>query len=132
MYQYIGYVEIRGVKGYMWLLGRRLYLKTTWRPRDTYYLGTLPNLLTAAARLKKLAPKPVDIRHALAAVAKALKIAQYIAERCRPSPNWKYMPYELKMAVEEATTLLTWVYKINKKQKPNKTHHKKPPKNHHT
>ena len=68
MYQYIGYVEIRGVKGYMWLLGRRLYLKTTWRPRDTYYLGTLPNLLTAAARLKKLAPKPVDIRHALAAV----------------------------------------------------------------
>jgi len=76
----------------MWLLGRRLYFKTSWRPRDTYYLGRLEDLLTASARLRRLLPRPVDLRTVVAAVAKALAMAHYMAKRCRGSPQWRYSP----------------------------------------
>jgi len=52
MYLYLGVVEVRGLRGYMWLLGRRLYFKTSWRARDTYYLGHVEDLLGASARLR--------------------------------------------------------------------------------
>jgi len=107
MYLYLGVVEVKGLRGYMRLLGRRLYFKTSWRPRDTYYLGRLEELLGASARLKRLLPKPVDVRTVVVAVAKALAMALYLARRCRGSPKWRYLPFEVEMAVEEAARLLT-------------------------
>jgi len=107
MYLYIGIVEVKGLRGYMWLLGRRLYFKASWRARDTYYLGRLEDLLTASARLRRLLPRPVDVRTVVAAVAKALAMALYIARRCRGSPRWRYLPFEVEMAIEEAARLLT-------------------------
>jgi len=107
MYLYLGVVEVRGLRGYMWLLSRRLYFKTSWRARDTYYLGRLEDFLTASARLRRLLPKPVDVRTVVVAVAKALAMALYIAKRCRGSPRWRYLPFEVEMAVEEAARLLT-------------------------
>ncbi len=89
VYLYVGVVELRGLRGFMWLLGRRLYLKLSWRTRDTLYLGNLSNPLSIAARLRRLLPKPVDVRTAARAVAKALAMARYVAERCRDSPTWK-------------------------------------------
>jgi len=106
MYLYLGVVEVRGLRGYMWLLGRRLYFKTSWRSRNTYYLGRLEDLLGASARLRRLIPRPVDIRTVVAAVAKALVMALYIARRCRGSPKWRYLPFEVEMAIEEAARVL--------------------------
>jgi len=110
MYLYIGLVEIRGVRGYMWLLGRRLYLKLSWRARDTLFLGNLANPLSIAVRLKRLLPKPVDVRAAAYAVARALAMAKYVAEKCRDSPTWKVRTWELKMAVEDAVAYLQWIW----------------------
>jgi len=107
MYLYLGVVEVRGLRGYMWLLGRRLYFKMSWRARDTYYLGHIEDLLGASARLRRLLPKPVDVRTVVAAVAKALAMALYLARRCRGSPRWRYLPFEVEMAIEEAARLLT-------------------------
>jgi len=106
MYLYLGVVEVKGLRGYMWLLGRRLYIKTSWRPRDTYYLGRVEDLLTASARLRRLLPRPVDVRTVVAAVAKALAMALYLVRKCRGSPKWRYLPFEVEMAVEEAARLL--------------------------
>jgi len=107
MYLYLGLVEVKGLRGYMWLLGRRLYFKTSWRSRDTYYLGHVEDLLGASARLRRLLPRPVDIRTVVAAVAKALAMALYLARRCRGSPKWRYLPFGVEMAIEEAVRLLT-------------------------
>jgi len=107
MYLYLGVVEVKGLRGYMWLLGRRLYFKTSWRARDTHYLGRVEDLLTASARLRRLIPRPVDIRTVVAAVAKALAMALYLAKRCRGSPRWRYLPFDVEMAIEEAARLLT-------------------------
>ena len=41
VYLYLGKVSLGPLSGYLWLLGRRLYIKTGWRPRDTYFLGNL-------------------------------------------------------------------------------------------
>lgn len=107
MYLYLGVVVVRGLRGYMWLLGRRLYFKTSWRARDTHYLGRLEDLLSASARLRRLIPRPVDVRTVVVAVAKALAMAHYLAKRCRGSPTWRYLPFEVEMAIEEAARLLT-------------------------
>jgi len=107
MYLYIGVVEVKGLRGYMWLLGRHLYFKTSWRARDTHYLGRVEDLLTASARLRRLLPKPVDMRTVVVAVAKALAMALYLARRCKGSPRWRYLPFEVDIAVEEAARLLT-------------------------
>jgi len=106
VYLYLGIVEVKGLRGYMWLLGRRLYFKTSWRSRDTYYLGRVEDLLSASARLRRLLPKPVDVRTVVVAVAKALAMALYLARRCRGSPTWRYLPFEVEMAIEEAARLL--------------------------
>jgi len=76
------------LSGYLWLLGGRLYLKLGWRPSDTYFLGNLTDHLTLAARLKRLIPRPVDVRGATAAaLARALAAALYLARRCRGQPQ---------------------------------------------
>lgn len=110
MYAYIGRVIVGGATGYMWLLGRRLYFKTSWRPRDTVYLGNLENPLGIALRLKRLIPRPVDVRKAVRAVVKALVMAGYLAERCRDSPFWKYRRWEVKAAVDQAASMLVHVW----------------------
>jgi len=66
MYLYVGRVWVGPLSGYLWLLGNRLYLKLGWRPRNTYFLGNLTDPLTLAARLKRLIPRPVDVRRAAA------------------------------------------------------------------
>jgi len=106
MYLYLGVVEVKGLRGYMWLLSRRLYFKTSWRARDTYYFGHVEDLLGASARLRRLLPKPVDVRTVVVAVGKALAMALYIARRCKGSPRWRYLPFEVEMAIEEAARVL--------------------------
>jgi hypothetical protein len=86
---YVGKVQIGSLRGYLWLLGGRLYLKLGWRPRDTYFLGNLSDPLSLAARLRRLMPRPVDVRRVAAALARALAAALYVARRCRDSPRWK-------------------------------------------
>jgi len=49
----------------------------------------------------------VDVRTVVVAVAKALAMALYIARRCRGSPKWRYLPFGVEMAIEEAARLLT-------------------------
>jgi len=41
VYLYLGKVSLGPLSGYLWLLGRRLYIKTGSRPRETYFLGNL-------------------------------------------------------------------------------------------
>ena len=77
MYLYVGKVRVGPLCGYLWLLGGRLYLKLGWRPGDTYFLGNLTDPLPLAARLKRLIPRPVDVRRAAAALARALTAALY-------------------------------------------------------
>jgi len=45
VYLYVGLVRLGGVSGYLWLLGWRLYLKTSWRPSDAMFLGNLSDFL---------------------------------------------------------------------------------------
>jgi hypothetical protein len=77
MYLYIGKVQIGSLTGFLWLLGNRLYLKLGWRSRDTYFLGNLSDPLSLAARLKRLMPRPVDVRRAAVALTRALAAALY-------------------------------------------------------
>ncbi len=69
MYLYIGRIQMGPLSGYLWLLGGRLYLKLGWRPSDTYFLGNFSDLLSLAARLRRLIPRPVDVRKAAVALA---------------------------------------------------------------
>jgi hypothetical protein len=110
MYLYVGRVRVGPLSGYLWLLGNRLYLKLGWRPRDTYFLGNLSDPLTLAARLKRLIPRPVDVRRAAVQLAKALVAALYLARRCRDSPRWKIRTWEAEAMILDAasTPALTW------------------------
>jgi hypothetical protein len=110
MYLYIGKVQVGPLSGYLWLLGNRLYLKLSWRPRDTYFLGNLSDPLTLAARLKRLIPRPVDVRKAAVALAKALAAALYLARRCRDSPKWKVRTWEAEMTILDAASALAWTW----------------------
>ena len=38
VYLYLGKVSLGPLSGYLWLLGRRLYIKLGWRPCETYFL----------------------------------------------------------------------------------------------
>ncbi len=98
MYLYIGKVQVGPLSGYLWLLGRRLYLKLGWRPSDTYFLGNLSDPLSLAVRLRRLIPRPVDVRRAAVQLAKALAAALYLARRCRDSPRWKIRTWEAEAA----------------------------------
>ncbi len=110
MYLYVGKVRVGSLSGYLWLLGSRLYLKLGWRPRDTYFLGNLTDPLTLAARLKRLIPRPVDVRRAAVQLAKALAVALYLARRCRDSPRWKIRTWEAEMAILDAASALAWTW----------------------
>jgi len=110
MYLYVGKVRVGPLSGYLWLLGRRLYLKLGWRPSDTYFLGNLSDLLSLAARLKRLIPRPVDVRRAAVALAKALAAALYVARRCRDSPRWKIRTWEAEAMILDAASTLAWIW----------------------
>jgi hypothetical protein len=110
MYLYIGKVQVGPLSGYLWLLGNRLYLKLSWRRRDTYFLGNLSDPLSLAARLKRLMPRPVDVRRAAVQLAKALAAALYVARRCRDSPRWKIRVWEAEMMILDAASALAWTW----------------------
>jgi hypothetical protein len=110
MYHYVGKVQVGPLSGYLWLLGNRLYLKLSWRPSDTYFLGNLTDPLTLAARLKRLIPRPVDVRRAAVALAKALAAALYVARRCRDSPRWKIRAWEAEAMILDAASALAWIW----------------------
>jgi hypothetical protein len=110
MYLYIGKVRVGPLSGYLWLLGNRLYLKLGWRPSDTYFLGNLSDPLSLAARLKRLIPRPVDVRRAAVQLAKALAAALYVARRCRDSPRWKIRTWEAEAMILDAASTLAWVW----------------------
>jgi hypothetical protein len=110
MYLYVGRVRVGPLSGYLLLLGNRLYLKLGWRPSDTYFLGNLSDPLTLAARLKKLIPRPVDVRRATVQLAKALAVALYLARRCRDSPKWKIRTWEAEAAILDAASTLAWTW----------------------
>ncbi len=78
MYLYIGRIQMGPLSGYLWLLGGRLYLKLGWRPSDTYFLGNLSDPLSLAARLRRLVPRPVDVRRAAVALARALAATWFV------------------------------------------------------
>jgi hypothetical protein len=110
MYLYIGKVRVGPLSGFLWLLGNRLYLKLGWRSRDTYFLGNLSDPLSLAARLKKLTPRPVDVRKAAVQLAKALAATLYVARRCRDSPRWKIRAWEAEAAILDAASALAWTW----------------------
>jgi len=51
VYLYVGLVRLGGVSGYLWLLGWRLYLKTSWRPSDAMFLG--PDFLGVVVKIRR-------------------------------------------------------------------------------
>jgi hypothetical protein len=110
MYLYVGKVRVGPLTGYLWLLGSRLYLKLSWRPSDTYFLGNLSDPLTLAVRLKRLIPRPVDVRRAAVALARALAAALYLARRCRDSPRWKIRVWEAEAMILDAASALAWIW----------------------
>jgi hypothetical protein len=110
MYLYVGKVRVGLLSGYLWLLGNRLYLKLGWRPRDTYFLGNLSDPLSLAAKLRRLMPRPVDVRKAAVALARALAASLYVARRCRDSPRWKIRTWEAEAAVLDVASTLAWVW----------------------
>jgi len=110
MYLYVGKVRVGPLSGYLWLLGGRLYLKLSWCPSDTYFLGNLSDPLTLAARLKRLMPRPVDVRKAAVALARALAASLYVARRCRDSPRWKIRAWEAEAMILDAASALAWTW----------------------
>jgi len=110
MYLYVGKVQVGPLTGYLWLLGSRLYLKLGWRPSNTYFLGNLTDPLTLAAKFKRLIPRPVDVRRAAAALAKALAVALYVARRCRDSPRWRIRAWEAEAMILDAASALAWIW----------------------
>jgi hypothetical protein len=110
MYLYVGKVRVGPLSGFLWLLGRRLYLKLGWRPRDTYFLGNLSDPLSLAARLRRLIPRPVDVRRVAVQLARALAAALYVARRCRDSPRWKVRTWEAEALILDAASALAWTW----------------------
>jgi hypothetical protein len=110
VYLYVGKVQVGPLSGYLWLLGSRLYLKLGWRPGDTYFLGNLTDPLILAARLRRLIPRPVDVRRAAVQLARALAAALYVARRCRDSPRWKIRTWEAEMMMLDAASALAWTW----------------------
>jgi len=55
-------------------------------------------------------PRPVGVRKAAVALAKALAAALYVARRCRDSPRWKVRAWEAEAAVLDAASMLAWTW----------------------
>jgi len=110
MYLYVGKVRVGPLSGYLWLLGSRLYLKLGWRPSDTYFLGNLSDPLSVAVKLRRLIPRPVDVRRVAVTLARALAAALYVARRCRDSPKWKIRVWEAEAMTLDAASTLAWIW----------------------
>lgn len=108
-YLYVGVVHVGGIRGYLWLLGRRVYLRIGWRRGDTLFLGNLSDPLRLAARLARLVPR-VDVRRAVTMMVRALRGCMQLLERgaCRDRPP--LFPFEVYAAVEEALYEATKVW----------------------
>ena len=70
----------------------------------------LTDPLSLAARLRRLIPRPVDVRRAAVALAKALAAALYLARRCRDSPRWKIRTWEAEAMMLDAASVLAWTW----------------------
>jgi hypothetical protein len=75
-----------------------------------YFLGNLTDPLSLAARLRRLMPRPVDVRRVAVQLAKALAAALYVARRCRDSPKWKIRTWEAEMMILDAASTLAWTW----------------------
>ena len=106
----LGKVSLGHLSGYLWLLGRRLYIKMGWRSRDTYFLGNLGDSLSVAVRLRRLVPRPIDMRRAAAVLARALAASLYVARRCRDSPRWRVRAWEAESLLLDAASALAWAW----------------------
>jgi len=73
-------------------------------------LGNLSDPLFLAARLKRLVPRPVDVRKAAAALARTLAAALYVARRCRCTPRWKIRAWEAEAMILDAASALAWTW----------------------
>lgn len=101
-YLYVGKTDL----GYVWLLGRRIYVRRSWRRGDVHYLGTLGDLVGVVVRVKSL----LGMRHvydALVYVKRALLRCLSLAKSCGPSPRRIVQPWEVSWAVEEALWALS-------------------------
>jgi len=105
MYVYLGKVSLGHLSGCLRLLGRRLYIKMGWRPRETCFLGNLGDPLSIAVRLRRLAPRPME-RRAAAVIARALAASLYVARRCRDSPRWRVRAWEAESLLLDAASAL--------------------------
>jgi hypothetical protein len=110
VYLYLGKVSLGSLSGYLRLLGRRLYLKLGWRPRETYFLGNLGDPLSIAVRLRRLMPRPVDVRRAAAVIARALAASLYVARRCGDSPRWRVRAWEAEPPLLDTASALAWAW----------------------
>ena len=79
-------------------------------PLNRKSLPHLTDPLSLAARLRRLIPRPVDVRRAAVALAKALAAALYLARRCRDSPRWKIRTWEAEAAILDAASALAWTW----------------------
>jgi hypothetical protein len=73
-------------------------------------LGNLSDPLSLAARLKRLIPRPVDLKRAAFALARALAVALYVARRYRDGPRWKIRTWEAEAAILDAAFTLAWTW----------------------
>jgi hypothetical protein len=70
----------------------------------------LSDPLSLAVRLKRLIPRPVDVRRAAVQLAKALAAALYVARRCRDSPRWKIRVWEAEAMILDVASALAWTW----------------------
>jgi hypothetical protein len=73
-------------------------------------LGNLSDPPSLAARLKRLIPRPVDVRKAAVALARTLAATLYVARRCRDGPRWKIRTWEAEAATLDAASALAWTW----------------------
>ena len=73
-------------------------------------MGNLTDPLSLAASLKRLVSRPVDVRKAAFALAKALAVALYVARRCRDGPRWRIRAWEAEAAILYAASALAWTW----------------------
>jgi len=66
--------------------------------------------LSLAARLRRLIPRPVDVRKAAVALARALAAALYLARRCRDGPRWKIRTWEAEAMILDVASTLAWTW----------------------
>jgi len=74
------------------------------------FWATYRTPLSLAARLRRLIPRPVDIRRAAVQLARALAVALYVARRCRDGPRWKIRTWEAETAILDAASTLAWTW----------------------